>query len=133
MNSKSPIVIVDDDSDDRGLIKDAFLENNADKDFVLLESADLLLEFLRTAADSELPLLILLDLNMPGKDGREALKEIKREAKFRHIPVIVFSTSSLDKDRIISYELGANCFLTKPSSYHEMVYLTDAIVKLWVS
>jgi CheY-like chemotaxis protein len=133
MNSKNPIVIVDDDSDDRGLIKDAFLENNADKAFVLLESADVLLEFLKTAADSELPSLILLDLNMPGKDGREALKEIKRDSKFRHIPVIVFSTSSLDKDRIMSYELGANCFLTKPSSYQEMIYLTDAIVKLWVS
>lgn len=133
MNSKNPIVIVDDDADDRGLIKDAFLENNADKDFVLLESADVLLEFLRMAADSELPSLILLDLNMPGKDGREALKEIKKDSKFRHIPVIVFSTSSLDKDRIMSYELGANCFLTKPSSYQEMIYLTDAIVKLWVS
>ena len=133
MNSKHPIVIVDDDSDDRGLIKDAFRENNADKEFVLLESADILLEFLRAATDAELPSLILLDLNMPGKDGREALKEIKKDSRFRHIPVIVFSTSSLDKDRIISYELGANCFLTKPSSYQEMIYLTDAIVKLWVS
>jgi len=133
MNSKNPIVIVDDDSDDRGLIKDAFLENNADKEFVLLENADLLLEFLKTAADSELPSLILLDLNMPGKDGREALKELKKDSRCRHIPVIVFSTSSLDKDRIVSYELGANCFLTKPSSYQEMIYLTDAIVKLWVS
>lgn len=133
MNSKNPILVVDDDSDDRGLIKDAFLENNADKDFVLLENAELLLEFLKNAADSELPSLILLDLNMPGKDGREALKEIKKDSRFRHIPVIVFSTSSLDKDRIMSYELGANCFLTKPSSYQEMIYLTDAIVKLWVS
>lgn len=133
MNSKHPIVIVDDDLDDRGLIKDAFLENNADKDFVLLESADILLQFLRTASDLELPSLILLDLNMPGKDGREALKEIKKDSRFRHIPIIVFSTSSLDKDRIISYELGSNCFLTKPSSYQEMIYLTDAIVKLWVS
>lgn len=133
MNSKNPIVIVDDDSDDRGLIKDAFLENNADKDFVLLENADLLLDFLRTSTDVALPSLILLDLNMPGKDGREALKEIKKHSRFRHIPVIVFSTSSLDRDRIISYELGANCFLTKPSSYQEMTFLTDAIVKLWVS
>jgi CheY-like chemotaxis protein len=133
MNSKNPIVIVDDDSDDRGLIKDAFFENNADKDFVLLESADILLEFLKAAEESKLPSLILLDLNMPGKDGREALNEIKKNAKFRHIPVIVFSTSSLDKDRIVSYELGANCFLTKPSSYNEMIFLTDAIIKLWVS
>ena len=133
MSSKNPIVIVDDDSDDRGLIKDAFLENNPDKNFVLLENGDLLLEFLKSKPDSEFPSLILLDLNMPGKDGRETLKEIKKNSRMHHIPVVVFSTSSLDKDRIISYELGANCFLTKPSSYQEMIYLTDAIVRLWVS
>ena len=133
MSSKHPIVIVDDDADDRGLIKDAFRENNADREFALLESADMLLDFLKGAADTELPSLVLLDLNMPGKDGREALRDIKKDPKFKHIPVIVFSTSSLDKDRIISYELGANCFLTKPSSYQEMIYLTDAIVKLWVA
>ena len=133
MTSKNPIVIVDDDSDDRSLIKDAFLENNPEKNFVLLESGDLLLEFLKTVPDSEFPSLILLDLNMPGKDGREVLQEIKKDSRMHHIPVVVFSTSSLDKDRIISYELGANCFLTKPSSYQEMIYLTDAIVKLWVS
>ena len=133
MTSKNPIVIVDDDSDDRSLIKDAFLENNPEKNFVLLESGDLLIEFLKTVPDSEFPSLILLDLNMPGKDGREALQEIKKDSRMHHIPVVVFSTSSLDKDRIISYELGANCFLTKPSSYQEMIYLTDAIVKLWVS
>ena len=133
MTSKNPIVIVDDDSDDRGLIKDAFLENSPDRKFVLLENGDSLLEFLKSIADSDFPALILLDLNMPGKDGREALKEIKKDSRMHHIPVVVFSTSSLDKDRIISYELGANCFLTKPSSYQEMIYLTDAIIKLWAS
>lgn len=133
MNSKNPIVIVDDDADDRSLIKDAFLENNADKNFVLLENGDMLLEFLQSVSDAEFPCLILLDLNMPGKDGREVLLEIKKDSRMHHIPVVVFSTSSLDKDRIISYELGANCFLTKPSSYQEMIYLCDAIAKLWVS
>jgi CheY-like chemotaxis protein len=133
MTPKNPIVIVDDDSDDRGLIKDAFLENSPNRKFVLLENGDLLLEFLKATPDAELPALILLDLNMPGKDGREVLKEIKKDSMLNHIPVIVFSTSSLDKDRIISYELGANCFITKPSSYQEMIYLTDAIMKLWAS
>jgi CheY-like chemotaxis protein len=133
MTPKNPIVIVDDDSDDRGLIKDAFLESSSDRNFLLLENGDLLLEFLKSTPDAELPAMILLDLNMPGKDGREVLKEIKKDSKFNHIPVIVFSTSSLDKDRIISYELGANCFITKPSSYQEMIYLTDAIMKLWAS
>ena len=133
MISKNPIVIVDDDSDDRGLIKDAFLENSPDRKFILLENGDLLLDFLKSTHEGDFPALILLDLNMPGKDGREALKEIKKDSRMHHIPVVVFSTSSLDKDRIISYELGANCFLTKPSSYKEMIYLTDAIIKLWAS
>lgn len=132
MTSRNPIVIVDDDSDDRGLIKDAFLENNPDRKFILLENGDLLIEFLKQTSETEYPPLILLDLNMPGKDGREALKEIKGNTKTHHIPVVVFSTSSLDKDRMMSYELGANCFLTKPSSYQEMIFLTDAIVKLWI-
>ena len=101
MTSKNPIVIVDDDSDDRGLIKDAFLENSPDRNFVLLENGDSLLEFLKSTADAEFPALILLDLNMPGKDGRQALKEIKKDTRMHHIPVVVFSTSSLDKDRII--------------------------------
>ena len=81
MTSKNPIVIVDDDSDDRGLIKDAFLEHIPEREFVLLENGDLLLEFLKSVPDDEFPALILLDLNMPGKDGREALKEIKNDAK----------------------------------------------------
>ena len=133
MSLKSPIVIVDDDADDRSLIKDAFEEHNANQNFVMLENGDLLLEYLKAAPETEFPSLILLDLNMPGKDGRDALEEIKKDSRLHHIPIVVFSTSSLDKDRIISYELGANCFLTKPSSYQEMIFLTDAIVKLWVS
>ena len=115
------------------LLKTHFLKITPTKNFILLENGDHLLEFIRTVPENEFPSLILLDLNMPGKDGREALKEIKKNSKTHHIPIVVFSTSSLDKDRIISYELGANCFLTKPSSYQEMIFLTDAIVKLWVS
>jgi CheY-like chemotaxis protein len=133
MTTKNPIVIVDDDEDDRALIKDAFLANSLDQDFVLLENGDQLLEFLKTQPDLEFPSLILLDLNMPGKDGREALQEIKKDARLHQIPIVVFSTSSLDKDRIMSYDLGANCFLTKPSSYQEMIDLTSAIVKLWMA
>ena len=128
---KHTIFIVDDDADDRESIRDAFMQSKLPQEINMLENGDDLLKKLRTAPD--LPSLILLDLNMPGKDGREALKEIKKDSRMHHIPVVVFSTSSLDKDRIISYELGANCFLTKPSSYQEMIYLTDAIIKLWAS
>lgn len=132
MSTKNPIAVVDDDADDRALIKDAFLENNPNKTFILLENGDQLIELLKTMPEPEFPSLILLDLNMPGKDGREALQEIKKDPRLHHIPIVVFSTSSLDKDRIISYGLGANCFLTKPSSYQEMIDFADAIVKLWI-
>lgn len=78
MTSKNTIAIVDDDPDDRDLIKDAFLESNPERDLILLENGDRLIDFLQTTADEAFPSLILLDLNMPGKDGRDALQEIKK-------------------------------------------------------
>ena len=68
---------------------------------------------------------------MPGKDGRDVLKEIKGNKELRGIPVIVLTTSSSEKDREASYELGANCFVTKPDSYRELVNITDSIARLW--
>src|SRR4051812_1049656 len=100
---KKPIFIVDDDPDDRLMIKEAFLESDCDKEYVLIENGDVLLEQLSTSAEAGYPSLIMLDLNMPGKDGREALKEIKMNTSFHHIPTIVFSTSSLERDKETVY------------------------------
>jgi CheY-like chemotaxis protein len=82
--------------------------------------------------ESEYPALILLDLNMPGMLGLQALREIRNNKKFSQIPVIVLTTSRLHQDRRASYELGAACFLRKPDSFGELVDLTDSIVKLWL-
>jgi CheY-like chemotaxis protein len=82
-------------------------------------------------ADTEYPSLILLDLNMPGMLGMQALKEIKSNPHYNHIPTIVLTTSTLATDRSTSYSLGANCFLSKPPSYTELVNLTNSIAKLW--
>jgi CheY-like chemotaxis protein len=130
-NPKNLVYIVDDDPDDRQIILDAFLENNTQMDYVFIENGDELMNTLAACSDTEYPSLILLDLNMPGMLGMQALKEIKSNAQFNHIPTIVLTTSTLISDRSASYSLGANCFLSKPPSYTELVALTHAIAKLW--
>jgi CheY-like chemotaxis protein len=129
-NSSHLIFIVDDDPDDRQIILDAFLENSPQIDYVFIENAEALLENLYSD-QSEFPSLILLDLNMPGMLGLQALKEIRSNRNFGHIPVIVLTTSTLQQDRKTSYELGANCFLKKPDSYQQLVDITQSILKLW--
>lgn len=125
------IYIVDDDPDDRQIILDAFLEKNPQIDYVFMENAETLLQALYSD-ESEYPALVLLDLNMPGMLGLQALKEIKNSKKFSQIPIIVLTTSTLHQDRRASYELGAACFLRKPDSFVELVDITDSIVKLWL-
>src|ERR1700748_67840 len=125
------IYIVDDDPDDRQIILDAFLEKSPQIDYAFLENAESLMETLY-AADAELPALILLDLNMPGMLGLQALKEIRNNKKFSQIPIIVLTTSTLHQDRRASYELGAACFVRKPDSFGELVDITNSIVHLWL-
>jgi len=132
MKSNSRLIyIVDDDPDDRQIILDAFLERSPLIDYVFIENAEILLQNLYSE-EAEFPALILLDLNMPGMLGLQALKEIRNNKKFSQIPVIVLTTSTLHQDRRSSYELGARCFVRKPDSFGELVDITDSIVKLWL-
>ncbi|MBD0332413.1 MAG: response regulator [Chitinophagaceae bacterium] len=132
MKTRHSILIVDDDADDREIIRDAFMTNNNHSDYVFLESGDALMEYLELNSRVIFPSLILLDLNMPGKDGREALKEIKSNEQYRSIPTVVFTTSSSQRDKETSYNLGANCFVTKPDTFHKLVEITSSITKLWL-
>jgi len=101
MSSRHKILIVDDDPDDREAIRDAFLENMHQHEYLFIGNSDQLNDHLRMV---ELYLtIILLDLNLPGKDGRDILKELKESKVFKIIPVIVLTTSSSEKDRIKSY------------------------------
>jgi CheY-like chemotaxis protein len=130
--TKNLVYIVDDDPDDRQIILDAFLENNAEMDYVFAEDGGQLLQHLEDVDDgSDLPTLILLDLNMPGMLGLQALKEIKGNKKFSSIPTIVLTTSVLPMDKKLSYEYGANCFLSKPPVYSELVAITKMIARLY--
>jgi CheY-like chemotaxis protein len=132
MKSNSRLIfIVDDDPDDRQIILDAFLEKSPQIDYVFIENAENLLQNLYST-DAEYPALILLDLNMPGMLGLQALKEIRNNKKFSQIPVIVLTTSTLHQDRRASYELGASCFVRKPDTFGELVDITGSIVKLWL-
>jgi CheY-like chemotaxis protein len=130
MKAKQQILIVDDDADDREIIKDAFVSGSFDMEYICLENGDRLVEHLET--NSQHVSLILLDLNMPGKDGRESLKQIKTSKRFHHIPVVVFTTSSSQRDQIMAYDLGANCFITKPDTFNKLLEITGCIMKLWI-
>ena len=129
---KHHILIVDDDADDREIVKDAFTAASNANEYIFLENGDKLLEYLENNAGNGLPSLILMDLNMPGKDGRDILREIKTDQRFLSIPIIVFTTSSSDKDKATSYSLGANCFLTKPDTFQKLVALAKSISNLWL-
>ena len=129
---KHIILIADDDADDREIIRDAFMTNESDhREYIFIENGDQLITYLQTSPES-LPALIMLDLNMPGRDGREALKDIKTNEDYRHIPTIVFTTSSSYRDKQMVYSLGANCFITKPDTFNKLVEITSSIVKLWL-
>lgn len=132
MKRKHCIVIVDDDADDREIIRDAFVSTIEEQEYVFIENGDRLLEFLDQQAETAIPSLIMLDLNMPGKDGRETLKEIKTNTRFQHIPTIVFTTSSSHRDKQTVYDMGANCFITKPDTFNKLIELTTCISKLWL-
>ena len=132
MKTRHHIIIVDDDTDDREIIRDAFNHTTEGQDITLLENGDRLMEFLEKQDGLPLPSLILLDLNMPGKDGRETLRELKADMRFRHIPTIVFTTSSSGRDRKMAYDLGANCFITKPDTFNKLVETTKCMADLWL-
>lgn len=134
---KISILIADDDADDRDLIKAAFDENSNQHHISFVENGEELLRYLKRDghyADETLhpfPQIILLDLNMPKKDGREALQELKTDNIFKSIPVIVLTTSMEEKDVVKSYELGVNSFIIKPVTYSGLVEFTRVLGKYW--
>ena len=138
-NPKQPMVILmaDDDADDRLLAKDALAECQLDGNLHFVENGEELLEYLQRRgkysqiADSPRPGLILLDLNMPRKDGREALREIKADPALRKIPVVVLTTSKADTDISRIYELGANSFISKPVSFESLVDVMKILGRYW--
>jgi two-component system response regulator len=134
-----PIVILmaDDDEDDRLLARDALAESRLHNDLRFVCDGVELMEYLRRQgpfadpARSPRPGLILLDLNMPRKDGREALQEIKADPDLRRIPVVVMTTSQAEEDIARSYDLGASSFISKPVTFEGLVRVMRGLGTYW--
>jgi CheY-like chemotaxis protein len=137
--SARPIIILyaDDDAEDRMLVKDAWEENRLANELHCVEDGEELMDYLHrrgkysALAGSPLPGLILLDLNMPKKDGTEALREIKSDPRLRSIPIVVLTTSKAEEDIVRAYDLGVNSFIVKPVTFPSLLELTLAISKYW--
>ena len=131
------ILVADDDLDDCLLIKDALVEARLANDLHFVHDGEELLDFLYRRGQytepikSPRPGLILLDLNMPKKDGREALQEIKAVAHLRQIPIVVLTTSKAEEEIYHSYDLGASSFIAKPVTFATLVDLMKTLGRYW--
>ncbi|WP_158768470.1 response regulator [Paraglaciecola sp. L1A13] len=127
----SYILVADDDADDQELIQDAFSDNEIVLDKLrFVDDGEELIHFLENA--EILPSIILLDLNMPRKSGREALAEIKQNPTLKHIPVIMFTTSDSEVDIKECHMIGCNAYLTKPNNYIDLVSLMKDLISFWL-
>ena len=131
------ILIAEDDEDDYTLITDAIKSSQNKCQVNWVRDGEELLDFLNTTNDlgvgkNKGPDIILLDLNMPKKDGREALEEIKSHPKFKNIPVIVLTTSQAKMDIQKVYDLGANSFIQKPFKYGDFSSMMESFFKYWI-
>lgn len=132
------ILIAEDDPDDRLLMKDGFRENNLANPLHFVKDGEELFEFLQNEGEySDIlkypkPGIILLDLNMPRMDGREALKTIKSIPELKKIPVIVLTTSREEEDMFKTYDLGANSFIRKPVEFEAFLETIQALGKYWL-
>ena len=119
------------------LAHEALAESQLDNDLHFVQDGEELMDYLyrrgqyADKSNSPRPALILLDLNMPRKDGREALREIKADPSLRQIPVVVLTTSKAQEDIYSSYDLGANSFITKPVTLPLLVEVMNTIGKYW--
>lgn len=131
------ILLADDDEEDRMLTAEALEEARLANEIKTVEDGEELMDYLHRRgrySDPELsprPGLILLDLNMPKKDGRQALKEIKEVSELRSIPVVVLTTSKTEEDILKTYDLGVNSFITKPVSFNGMIDIMKALALYW--
>jgi CheY-like chemotaxis protein len=136
-HSAITILMADDDPDDRMLTREALAESHLLNDFETVEDGEDLMDYLlhrgKFSGDQKRPRpgLILLDLNMPRKDGREALKEIKSHPDLRSIPVVVMTTSKAEEDILSTYDLGVNSFITKPVTFEGLVDVLKIIGRYW--
>ena len=131
------ILMADDDGEDCVLVGDALRETGRPCDLRFVRNGEELCDYLRHEGEYEdarsapLPDLILLDLKMPRKDGRQTLRELKSDPQWRRIPVIALTTSTANDDIAFCYDTGVNSYVTKPATYRELVRIVDALTRYW--
>jgi two-component system, chemotaxis family, response regulator Rcp1 len=130
------ILLVEDNPADIRLTQEALRDAKMANELHAVVDGEQALAYLRHEHPYETrpnPDLVLLDLNLPRKDGREVLAEMKSDAELRRIPVAILTTSSAESDVLRSYDLGANCYLTKPVDFNEFLKVVVAIDEFWLS
>lgn len=131
------ILLAEDDEDDYLLISEALKESRLANKMHWVKDGEELMDYLHRRGDfadperSPFPGIILLDLNMPRKDGREALKEIKTDPALRKIPIIILTTSKAEEDILRSYDLGVNSFIRKPVQFEDFVEMVKVLGRYW--
>ncbi len=129
------ILLVEDSPSDTDLTLEALKDFKVRNHVSVVEDGVLALQFLRREgpyADAPRPDLIMLDLNLPRKDGREVLAEIKRDDSLKTIPIVVLTTSRADQDILRAYELNANCYITKPVDFNQFLEVVRSIESFWL-
>ncbi len=131
------ILIADDDADDRMFLEQAMRQNCYNQCIQFVEDGEDLMEYLRRQGrynelNAPWPNMLILDLNMPRKNGFQALSEIKNDPELRRLPVVVMSTSSADEDVIKTYNSGVNSFVTKPFNFNRLVEMVGTLKTYWM-
>ena len=130
------ILLVEDNPGDRELAIEALRDSKVKNNLHIAEDGEEAIEFLKNSKknpDYIMPDLILLDLNLPKKDGREVLEEIKADPELKSIPVVVLTTSRAEEDVLKSYNLHANCFISKPLDFNQFVEVIKSIEDFWLT
>jgi two-component system, chemotaxis family, response regulator Rcp1 len=133
---KVHILLIEDNLGDIRLIQEALKESHPTPELDVIKDGEQALNFLYKRSgfeNSTTPSLIFLDLNMPKKDGREVLEQIKKDEKLKRIPVIVFSSSEAEKDIQKTYDLYANCYIVKPFDFSQFCSVMNSIQQFWLN
>lgn len=132
------ILVAEDDADDRMMIKDAFEESRLGNPVDFVEDGVQLMNYLQregeyaSLLEQAYPGFILLDLNMPRKDGRTALREIKASPILQRIPIVILTTSKAEEDIVRTYNLGVNSFICKPVTFDSLVEIVKTVGRYWI-
>ena len=127
------ILLVEDNPGDVRLIKEVFKDAKIYNTMQVAYDGEAAMEILRNDGNASFPDLILLDLNLPKKDGREVLREIKGDDYLKCIPVVILTTSNAEEDLIETYKMNANCYITKPVDLDQFINVVKSIENFWLS